>query len=95
MPIDDSFRPNKRSRYTPNPLPAAIYVASENSVSTLTTLSDSPQVIALNYYAPNTDHNTMRKKPGHATEKIGYCSRRHDGIRRNKNQVLLLHVFYS
>ena len=32
--IDDRPRPNKRSRYTPYLLPAAISVVSENTVST-------------------------------------------------------------
>ena len=38
--IDDIPRPDKIDRYTPDLIPAAIYVASENSVGTLTTPSD-------------------------------------------------------
>ena len=69
MPIDDSSRPNKRARYTPDPLRAAIYVASGKSIRNLTTPSDSPQVILLPSDTPDTDHITMRDKPGRATEK--------------------------
>ena len=37
--------PPKRARYAPNLLPATISVASENSVSTLTTPSDLPDIL--------------------------------------------------
>ena len=47
MPNEDSPSPNKIVRYTPDPLPAAIYVASGNSVSTLTTPYDSQHVLPL------------------------------------------------
>ena len=60
MPIDDSPRPKKIARYTSDPLPAAIYVASKNSVSTLTAPCDSPRVIPLTYGAPKIDHTIMR-----------------------------------
>ena len=43
--IDDRPHPPKRARYAPNLLPATIYVASENSVSTLTTPSDFPDIL--------------------------------------------------
>ena len=54
--IDDSTRLDKRACYTPDLLPAAISVASKNSVSTLTTPSDPPQVIVLNSDDTNTHH---------------------------------------
>ena len=76
---DDISSPNKRACYTPAPLPAAISAASVKSVSTFTTPSDSPQVILLTSDSINTDNSTSRDKPGNAMEKIGYCSRRHDG----------------
>ena len=38
--VDDSTRPPKRDQYNSDPLPAAIYVTSGNSVSTLTTSSN-------------------------------------------------------
>ena len=44
MPIDDIPSPNRIVRYTPDPLPAAIYVASGNSVSTLTTPYESQYI---------------------------------------------------
>ena len=37
--------PHKRARYAPNLLPATISVASENSVSALTTPSDLPDIL--------------------------------------------------
>ena len=43
--IDDSLPPPKRARYAPNLLPATISVAYENSVSTLTTPSDLPDIL--------------------------------------------------
>ena len=85
MPIDDSPCPKKRARYTPDPLPVAISVASGNSVSTLATLSDSPQDIILTCDAPNTDYIIMIDKHDCGKIKIGYCVRRHDGIRCHKN----------
>ena len=60
MPIDDSLRPNERARCTPDPLPDAIYVASEKYVITLTTPSESPQFIILTSGAPNTEHIMIR-----------------------------------
>ena len=40
--IDDKPRPHKISRYNLDMLPSNIYVASENYICTLTSLSDSP-----------------------------------------------------
>ena len=70
MPIDDSFRLNKRACCTPDPFLAVISVASEKYVSTLATPSDSTRVIILTYDAPYTytGHVIMRDKPGHAAE---------------------------
>ena len=95
MPIDDSCRLKKRACYTPDQIPSAISAASGRSVSNLITPYDSPQVILLTSDAPDTEHIIMRDKLGRATEKRGYCSRRHDTIRCYKIQVLLLLVFYS
>ena len=39
MNLEDSFRPKKRSCYTPDPLPAATYVIYRNYVSTLNSTS--------------------------------------------------------
>ena len=51
--IDDILRPHKRSRYTPDLLPAAISAAPENYGSTLTTPSDSPDLL------PSDDPTTL------------------------------------
>ena len=59
MPIGNSTRPNKRSHYTSEPLPAEMYVAPGKYVSTLTTPSDSPQFILLNRDYNNTHHTIM------------------------------------
>ena len=71
MPINDSFRPNKISWYTPNILPYEISVAYVNSASTFTTHYYLPQFILLTPYAPYTYQIIIRNKPGHAIGKIG------------------------
>ena len=101
MPIDDSSGTNKRARYTPDIIPSFNYVASVNSVSTFNKTSDNIHVIVLTYDAPETDHITMRDKPGHAMEKIGYYYRRHGAIRCYINigsiatTVLLIRAFIT
>ena len=73
--IDDRAPPHKRARYAPDLFPAAISVASENSVSTLTTPSDSPDIL------PADDHNTLhvmkKDKPYSVRVKRGSCYRKH------------------
>ena len=54
--IGDRSLLDKRARYTPDMLPDSIYVASENSVITFDTPSDSPQLLLLNYDYPNPLH---------------------------------------
>ena len=71
IPINDSFRPNKISWYTPNILPYEISVAYVNSASIFTTPYYLPQFILLTPYAPYTYHIIIRNKPGHAIGKIG------------------------
>ena len=51
--IDDRHHPYKISRYTPDLIPAAIYVASEYYVSNLTNPSDQAQTFLLPYDDPN------------------------------------------
>ena len=63
MPIDDSPRAEQKSRYTSDPLPAAISVASGKSGSKLTTTSESPNVIFLYYNDDNTRHTIMIYNP--------------------------------
>ena len=58
--IDGRPHQDKRARYSPDLLPAAIYVASENHVSTLTIPSDPPQVLVLTSDDPNHRH-AMKK----------------------------------
>ena len=69
MPIYDSPHPNKRSRYTSDPLPAAIYVTSGNYVSTFTTPYEYPQVILLNSDDLNTHHTIMSYNHFYVREK--------------------------
>ena len=72
--IDNRPPPQNRSRYSPDMLPPAIYVASENSVSTLTTPSDSP------YIFPTDDPNNLHvlKKDGPLKGRVNrvYCCRK-------------------
>ena len=72
---------NKMTRYTSDPLPDDITVPSGNSIITLDTHSNYPQVILLSSDAPSTDGIIMRDKPGRAADKIVYCSRHHGVIR--------------
>ena len=69
--IDDRPLPHKIALYAPDLLPDAIYVASEKSVSTLTTPYDSP------YILPTDDTNTLHvlKKdlPLKGRVHRGYC----------------------
>ena len=73
--IDDRPPLHKRARYAPNLFQAAIYVASENSVSTLTTPSDLPDILPTD--GPNTLH--VLKKDVHMKGRVhrGYCCRKH------------------
>ena len=76
--IDDRPRQHKRACYAPDLFPAAIYIASDNSVSTFTTPSDSPQIFIL----PSDDTNpihVMRKDGTYRSRlKRGYWCRNHD-----------------
>ena len=65
--IDDIPCPHKRPLYTPYLLPDAIYVASENSVSTLTTPSNFTKLLV-----PTSDDTN----PHHEMKKdVNYCGR--------------------
>ena len=70
--------PHKRGWYTPYLLPAAISVASESYVSTLTTPSDFPYLLPTD--APTTLHIT--KKDVHLKVRVNreYCWRKHGQI---------------
>ena len=83
-------RPHKIARYTPDMLPNAIYVASENSFCTLTTPSDYPDL------HPSDDPNNIHVKKKYVTflgrVKRGYCCRKHDKNIPQEYKVLLLHM---
>ena len=81
MPIYDIPNPNKIACYTSDTIPNTITVTSINSVSNLTTPSNLPQIIVMNYYDHNTQHTTNIDKSFHGRGEIGYHSRLHDGIR--------------
>ena len=74
--IDDRSPPHKIARYAPDLLPAAISVASENSVSNLTIPSDYPQLL------PSSDTNPLhfmnKDDPYLGRVRIGYCCMKHD-----------------
>ena len=70
--IDDIPRPHKRARYTPDLLPAAISVASENPVSNLTTPSDSKQLFILPSDDPKPPHAIMKYEPYRGKVKVVY-----------------------
>ena len=80
MPIDNSSRPNKISRYTLDPPPYTISFASGNSVSIFTTPYYYPKFSVLTYVVHKTDNIITRDKPGHSTEKIGHFSKRHETL---------------
>ena len=75
--------PHKRAQYAPDLLPAAISVASENSVSTLTTPSDSPYILPTD--DPNILHVVKKSVPLLGRVKIVYWCRKHDQKRCYKN----------
>ena len=81
--FDDRPCPLKMSFYTPDLLPAAIYVAFEKYVSSLTTPSDSPDLL------PTDDHNTLcvlnKYVPLKSRVHRGYYFRKHGQIRCYKN----------
>ena len=73
--IDDRPPSHKRAQYTPDLLPAAISVAYENSVSTLTTPSDFPDILHTDY--PNTLHVMKKYMPLKGRVHSGYCFSKH------------------
>ena len=88
--FDDIPRLHKRARYIPYLLPDAISVASEISFSTLTTPSDSLDLL------PSDDHNTLHFMntvvPVRGRVYIGYCCRGDYLKMLQKDKVLLLHM---
>ena len=76
--INDIPSLHKRACYTPDLIPATISVASKNSVSTLTTPYDSPQLLLVTSYDINHRHAMKKYEPYRGRVKIGYCSRKYD-----------------
>ena len=74
--IDDRPHPHKIACHTPYLIPAEIYVASENYSSTLTTPSDSPDL--LHSDDPNPLRVMNKNGPYSSRVKGGYCCRKHD-----------------
>ena len=81
--IDDRPHPPKRARYAPNLLPATISVASENSVSTLTTPSDLTDILSTD--GQKNVHILKKGLPVNGRVHRGYCCRKHGRIRCYKN----------
>ena len=90
--IGDSSRLDKISLYTPDLLPSAIFVSSKNYVSTLTTPSDSPQVLLLPSSYPYPRHAMKKYNTYRVIFKRGYFSRKHSEKRFYKNLFLLVHL---
>ena len=62
-------------------LPDDICVTFGNYISTLTTPSDSTQLLVTNYDDPDTQHAIMSDNPFRGRGERGYCSRFHYGKR--------------
>ena len=84
--IDDRPRLHKRDCYILDILPVTIYVASEKSVSTLTTPSDLKLILLLPSDDPNFPHAINKYDPYCGRVKIGYCYRKHDEKDATKRQ---------
>ena len=82
----------KKACYTPDLLPAAISVASENSVSTLTTPSDLPDILPTDYH--NTLHVMEKYMPLEGRVHRGYCCRKY-GRKRCYKKTRFYLVFYT
>ena len=70
--------PPKRARYAPNLLPGTISVASENSVSTVTTPSDFPDILPTG--GQKNVHVLKKGLPVNGRVHRGYCCRKHGQI---------------
>ena len=79
-PITIDYRrpPHQRAQYAPNLLPATISVASENSVSTLTTPSDLPDILPTD--GSKTIHVLKKGLPVKGRVHRGYFCRKYGQI---------------
>ena len=95
MTIDDRPSPHERARFTPDLLPDTISVFSGKSVSTLITPSALQKTLLLSSDYTNHRHAMKKDEPDHGRMKRRYRCRKHDEIRcQKKNDVLLLHVLW-
>ena len=62
----------------PDLLPSVISIASENSVNTFNTPSNSQKLLLLNSDDPNNTHVMNKDEPYSGRVKRGYCSRKFD-----------------
>ena len=83
--IDDRPHPHKRAPNNPDLLTAAIYVVSEDSVSTLTTHSDLPRIFILTSAYLNPIHVINKEETYLVRVKKGYYCRKNDEKRCYKN----------
>ena len=77
----------KKSRYTSDPLPDSIYVASRKSTSMLTTPSVHPQLFEPNYIDHYSWHTIISDNSFHGRTKRGHCPIFRGGKRCYKNWV--------
>ena len=76
--MDDRPPPPKRACYAPNLLPATISVASEKSISNLTTSSDFPDILPTD--GQKTIHVLKKGLPVNGRVHRGCCCRKHGQI---------------
>ena len=91
-PINIYYIPrlNKRSRYTPDLLPATISVSTKNSVVNFTNPYDWSKLLLLPSDDPNHRQAKKKYEPYRGRVRIGYYSRKHDEIICYKNKRLYL-----
>ena len=88
--IDEIHLLHKRSLYNPDLLPGSIYSASENSVSTLTTPSDSTDFLPSD--DPNNLHVMKKYEPYFGRLKRGNFCGKLDKKMLQKHKFLFIHV---
>ena len=84
--IDDIPLLYKRARCTPDLIPVFYSVASENSVSTLTTPSDSEQLFHLPSDDTNYPHAIIKDEPYSVSMRRVYCCGKNDEKDATKRQ---------
>ena len=92
--IDDRPRPHKIAHYTLDLLPYTISIVSENSVSTLNTTSDLPQLILLTSDDTNPTHEMNKYEPAVAVWKEDTGIENTMKKYTKKNDVILLPMLW-